>query len=52
MSSLPQPVHAPEKAKVLTFPGGAFRLHQPFAPAGDQPEAIERIVEGLNDGLA
>jgi excinuclease ABC subunit B len=52
MSILSQPVHAPEKAKVLTFPGGAFRLHQPFAPAGDQPEAIERIVEGLNDGLA
>jgi excinuclease ABC subunit B len=52
MSILSRPVHAPEKAKVLTFPGGAFRLHQPFAPAGDQPEAIERIVEGLNDGLA
>jgi len=52
MSILTQPVHAPEKAKVLTFPSGAFRLHQPFAPAGDQPEAIERIVEGLNDGLA
>ena len=52
MSNLTQPVHAPEKAKVLTFPGGAFRLHQPFAPAGDQPEAIERLIEGLNDGLA
>ncbi len=52
MSILSQPIHAPEKAKVLTFPGGAFRLHQPFAPAGDQPEAIEHIVEGLNDGLA
>ncbi len=52
MSSLPSTVPAPEKAKVLTFPAGTFRLHQPFAPAGDQPEAIERIVEGLNDGLA
>jgi excinuclease ABC subunit B len=52
MSSLPSAVPAPEKAKVLTFPTGAFRLHQPFAPAGDQPEAIERIVEGLSDGLA
>jgi excinuclease ABC subunit B len=52
MSSLSQPVRAPEKAKVLTFPGSAFRLHQPFMPAGDQPEAIERLVEGLGDGLA
>ena len=52
MSNLSEPVRAPEKAKVLSFPGSAFRLHQPFAPAGDQPEAIERLVEGLNDGLA
>jgi excinuclease ABC subunit B len=52
MSSVPQPVRAPEKAKVLTFPGSAFRLHQPFMPAGDQPEAIERLAEGLRDGLA
>jgi excinuclease ABC subunit B len=27
-------------------------LHQPFAPAGDQPEAIARLSEGLADGLA
>src|SRR5262245_22935512 len=41
-----------EQGKVLTFPGSAFRLHQPFAPAGDQPEAIEKLTEGLRDGLA
>ena len=29
-----------------------FQLHQPFDPAGDQPEAITRLVEGLEDGLA
>jgi excinuclease ABC subunit B len=29
-----------------------FQLHRPFAPAGDQPEAIARLVEGLRDGLA
>jgi len=29
-----------------------FQLHQPFQAAGDQPEAIARLVEGLNDGLA
>ena len=41
-----------EQGKVLTFPGSAFRLHQPFSPAGDQPEAIEGLTEGLRDGLA
>jgi len=35
----------------LVFPDSPFRLHQPFAPAGDQPEAIEQLVEGLDDGL-
>src|SRR5258708_3335516 len=37
---------------VVTYPGSPFRLHRPFAPAGDQPQAIEKLVEGLNDGLA
>jgi excinuclease ABC subunit B len=27
-----------------------FRLHSRFAPAGDQPEAIAKLVEGLGDG--
>jgi len=33
-------------------PQSPFRLAQPFAPAGDQPQAIARLIEGLNDGLA
>ncbi len=37
---------------VTTFPNSPFQLHQPFAPAGDQPEAIARLTEGLTDGLA
>jgi len=47
---LPPPVAA--EARVLTFAGSPFRLHQPFAPAGDQPEAIEKLVDGIADGLA
>ncbi len=39
-------------AAVLTFPGSPYRLHQPFLPAGDQPEAIEKLIEAINDGLA
>ena len=37
---------------VITHPHSPFQLHQPFAPAGDQPEAITRLGEGLADGLA
>jgi excinuclease ABC subunit B len=29
-----------------------FKLEAGYAPAGDQPEAIEKLVEGLNAGLA
>ena len=36
----------------VTFEGSPFRLHLPFQPAGDQPEAIARLVEGLEDGLS
>ncbi len=39
-------------AKVLTFPDSPYRLHQTFEPAGDQPQAIEKLAEGLRDGLA
>ena len=39
-------------SQTLSFPGSPFQLHQPFAPAGDQPQAIERLVEGVADGLS
>ncbi|NWG31032.1 MAG: excinuclease ABC subunit UvrB [Rhodocyclaceae bacterium] len=38
--------------EVVTFPGSPFRLHEPFPPAGDQPEAIRLLVEGVRDGLS
>ena len=37
---------------IVTYPDSPFKLHQPFEPAGDQPEAIEKLVAGINDGLA
>ncbi|HEX4584114.1 MAG TPA: excinuclease ABC subunit UvrB [Burkholderiaceae bacterium] len=37
---------------VSTNQASPFQLHQPFQAAGDQPEAIARLLEGLNDGLA
>ncbi|MDV2117003.1 excinuclease ABC subunit UvrB [Alcaligenes faecalis] len=33
------------------FPGSSFKLFQPYLPAGDQPAAIEQLVEGVDDGL-
>src|SRR6185436_12822673 len=36
----------------LKFPDSPYELHLPFDPAGDQPEAIAKLVEGLTDGLA
>ena len=37
---------------IATFPNSPFKLSQGFAPAGDQPEAIEKLAEGLRDGLS
>ena len=37
---------------ILTFPNSPFKLHQQFEPAGDQPEAIAKLIEGVQDGLA
>ena len=34
----------------VTFPDSPFELYQPYPPAGDQPEAIDKLVEGVNDG--
>ena len=37
---------------IIEFPNSVFRLHQPFLPAGDQPQAIEKLIEGIGDGLS
>src|SRR5436189_52779 len=37
---------------VVTFPNSPFELYQLYSPAGDQPEAIDQLVEGVGDGLA
>ena len=34
----------------VTFPDSPFELYQPYPPAGDQPQAIEKLVEGVRDG--
>jgi excinuclease ABC subunit B len=52
MSQASSVVRSPEQGRFLTFPGSPFRLHQLFPPAGDQPEAVAKLVEGVHDGLA
>jgi excinuclease ABC subunit B len=37
---------------IARFPNSPYELHQPFEPSGDQPEAIEKLTEGLEDGLS
>ncbi|HEY9281817.1 MAG TPA: excinuclease ABC subunit UvrB [Eoetvoesiella sp.] len=35
----------------IEYPNSPFQLYQPYPPAGDQPTAIDALVEGVNDGL-
>jgi excinuclease ABC subunit B len=37
---------------IVKYPDSPYELHQPFEPSGDQPEAIEKLTEGLADGLS
>ena len=39
-------------SNIIRYPNSPFELHQPFEPAGDQPQAIKEMVEGVEDGLA
>ena len=34
----------------VSYPNSPFELYQPYPPAGDQPQAIDKLVEGVNDG--
>jgi excinuclease ABC subunit B len=36
---------------LVSFPESPYRLNPLFPPAGDQPEAIEKLVAGVRDGL-
>jgi excinuclease ABC subunit B len=35
----------------VTFPNSKYQLYQPFPPAGDQPQAIEKLTAGIEQGL-
>ena len=45
-----QATDLPLSGQFVTYEGSPFELYQPYPPAGDQPQAIEKLVEGLRDG--
>jgi len=48
-TAVPTPIAIPDGAFVR-FADSPFELYQPYPPAGDQPEAINQLVEGVQDG--
>lgn len=53
--AIPEPQHADpvgpaKQGEFIKFPGSPFELYQPYPPAGDQPNAIAGLVEGVQDG--
>ncbi|AVS85300.1 excinuclease ABC subunit UvrB [Paracidovorax avenae] len=51
---MPKPIETmPEtrgEGTLVRFPDSPFELYQPYPPAGDQPTAIDQLVEGVQDG--
>ena len=50
MPDLTEVITEKQDGEFVHFPNSPFELFQPYPPAGDQPEAINKLVEGLNDG--
>src|ERR1700693_4921912 len=51
MAELSQVAPTLDESKIVAFPGSPYKLYQPFLPAGDQPAAIAKLAEGVEDGL-
>ncbi|MDI1238377.1 MAG: excinuclease ABC subunit UvrB [Polaromonas sp.] len=47
---MPEASTAAAEGEFVRFPDSPFELFMPYPPAGDQPVAIEQLVEGLHDG--
>jgi excinuclease ABC subunit B len=48
---MPTVVEPQPAGEFISFPDSPFQLFMPYRPAGDQPQAIDKLVEGVNDGL-
>ena len=47
---MPEAENADTAGEFVRFPDSPFELFMPYPPAGDQPVAIDQLVEGLHDG--
>jgi excinuclease ABC subunit B len=45
-----KPADETPQGQFVSFPGSPFELYQPYPPAGDQPLAIDQLVEGVESG--
>jgi len=50
ITNAPDAVAAGKEGTFVRYPNSPFELFQPYAPAGDQPQAIAKLIEGVNDG--
>ena len=50
LTGAPEAVVAGKEGTFVRYPNSPFELFQPYAPAGDQPQAITKLNEGVNDG--
>ena len=50
MSEIAEVIPEPRQGEFVSYPDSPFELYQPYPPAGDQPVAIAKLVEGLRDG--
>src|SRR5699024_2551278 len=39
------------KPGFVSYPDSPYQLYQPYPPAGDQPAAIDALIDGVNSGL-
>ncbi len=49
-TSAPAAPAAQREGCFVSFPDSPFQLWQPYPPAGDQPQAIAELVEGVENG--
>ncbi len=50
MPEISEVITEQKNGEFISFPDSPFELFLPYPPAGDQPAAIDKLVEGVRDG--
>jgi excinuclease ABC subunit B len=50
MPEVSEAIQEKKNGEFISFPDSPFELFLPYPPAGDQPAAIDKLVEGVRDG--